>query len=155
MTRTLLAILITAIAGTTVLWGQDARHSCAMSNGRYWQGLEQLDHVNLGNLPVIRGAYISALVDEAMTLTADSETANPNPSAISLLAFNVVLNNGKIAGFLDFFYKDSANLPIPIPWALGIIEMQANRTPDYPKIEAQILAARRAATGDCHLPPRQ
>ena len=35
MTRTLLVVLITAIAGTAVR-GQDDRHSFAMSNGRFW-----------------------------------------------------------------------------------------------------------------------
>jgi hypothetical protein len=124
-----------------------------MSNGQFWQSLKKLDDANKSiSLPVIRTAYIAGLVD---ALAAQSETANPHPATASLLALNVVFTRSKIAGFLDYFYKSLDNLPIPIPWALGIISMQANKTPDYAKIEAHTLAAKRAAVGDCQPPPEQ
>jgi hypothetical protein len=75
--------------------------------------------------------------------------SKPSGLAVDIIALNAVFTNGKIAGFLDAFYSTPENLPIPIVWALQIISMQADRTPDYPKINARTLAARRAAVGDC------
>jgi hypothetical protein len=125
-----------------------------MSNGQFWQALKKLDDADKStSVPIIRTTYIAGLVDGA--ITTQSETADSHPAAISLLALNVVFTRSKIAGFLDYFYKNPDNLRIPIPWALGIISMQANKTSDYAKIEAKTLAAKRAAVGDCQPSPEQ